>query len=84
MNIDDIEDNLNNFEIDDDKILSAILNTSLKNQALLEALIELQLNTLATIAPDIDFDRLSKNVSDNIAIKLASIQAAVVSRYHKE
>jgi hypothetical protein len=78
--MDNIEDNLNNFPTDWVKVLNAILNTVVKNQALLEALMDIQLTVMDRIDPGFDPETFAKQVADATSEHLAIIQADIASK----
>jgi hypothetical protein len=80
MNIDDIENNLNDFSSEPLKVLNALLNIVAKNQALLEALMDVQLSIMEAISPGYDAESLSKQIADATQEHLVKIQADISSK----
>jgi hypothetical protein len=79
MDIDNIENNLNSIPTNDAKVLRAILNTVAKNQALLEALIDVQLMVLEQINPSFNTEEFSNKIGIATAKHLSNIQADISS-----
>jgi hypothetical protein len=84
MNIDEIEDNLNNHEPSLGKAIDAILNTVAKNQAILETLLELQMNEMTKNLPSEAFDEINQVINERIDVRLAEIQAEISSKFQGE
>lgn len=79
MDINDIENNLNNYEADPKRVLNIILNTVVFNQAILQTVVNNQLIIMKLIDKNIDIDPMAKRMSDITSHYLAQIQADISS-----
>lgn len=79
-----MEDNLNSHNSDLAEMLSAMLNIMAKNQALMETMIELQLNFMGQNTTPEQFAKFVKDVHDNADVRLAQIQAKITSEFRGE
>ena len=79
MNIDDLTPNFQMGEIPIEKKLNIIFNRVIKNQAMLETILEMNANIMVRVAPDIDVESIQKEAQEVFEIKLASIQADIAS-----
>jgi len=77
MNINEFEENLNNFTGEPNNILIAVLQSSLKNQAILECLVTQQAALLAKMSAQTDSQQVLGELNSRIAQNLARIQADV-------
>ena len=80
MDIDDIEENLNKFEMTPEKIISHTLNLTVQNNALLKVILNNQLTIINVIDPEISIKDLQEKNSADIAIYVAKLQALLASR----
>lgn len=84
MNIDEIEANLNSFPSDQKKVLNAILNTVVMNQALLQTLMNVQLVLMEHITPGFDVQSLLTQVENANAEHLVKIFSEISSILSKD
>ncbi|MBB6499645.1 hypothetical protein [Pedobacter cryoconitis] len=83
MNIDEIEKGLNQFPAEYQQVLQAILNISIKNQAMIEALLGLQIE-LQGGRDMADKLSLHKNIESKINDRLSVIQIEIASKFNQE
>lgn len=81
MNIDDIEKQLNSHESNTGRILAILLNETVKNQALLQTIMDSQLEIIGLVAPEVDTDDLAKQWLEKTNVHLAQIQARISAKF---
>ena len=84
MNIDEIEDNLNNYESNLEKVVEQILNLTAQNNAMIRVMLDNQLTMMKLIDTSIDANGMEKQVDDKVAIYLAQLQAFLSSKLGEE
>jgi hypothetical protein len=80
MNIDDIERNLNNFEGDPDKIMSAVLNSLVLIQANVEILLETQISFYGTRIPVEDGQKFVNKTYADLALRIQELRASISAK----
>lgn len=81
MDIDDIEDNLNNYEVDIKNLLNLILDNAVLNQALLKVVMDNQLLIMKLLRPQIDTERIADENYERIISGIAEIQALIAKKF---
>lgn len=81
MDINDIEKDLNQFPASEQQILQGILNVSIKNQAILESVLSLQMEIVTKRDHN---DPLITKVNDQILKRISEIQAGIVSNFNQD
>lgn len=80
MNIDEIENNLNNYQTNPDRAIALILQNVAKNQALLQTIVGLQINLIAILSST-DRKTVSKDVQQILNDHLLTIQAEIAKHF---
>ena len=80
MNIEDLENSLNDYETNPERTLAVVLNTVVKNQAMLEVVLDSYLNIMSIIKPEINPNDLSKEIASRTESNLYRIQAEISSK----
>lgn len=81
MKVDDIEDNLNNYEVDIKNLLNLILDSVVLNQALLRSLMDNQLLIMKLIKPEVDTEQIADENYERILKNLAEIQVLITKKF---
>lgn len=85
MNIDDFEKNLNQFPADTKKVINALLNISIKNQAMLEILLSFHTDKEYGFLKPKDKPEEMHEIADSfLKSRIAEIQAETTAKVYSE
>ena len=80
MNIKEIEDNLNTYSSDPERVLGMIMNILIRNQASVEAILNTQAMILAELRKDMTFQEIHADMEKDINYRVNILQAESASR----
>lgn len=81
MDTEDIENNLNNFEVDIKNLLNLILDGMVLNQAMIRGMMDNQLLIMKMINPEADIEEIADENYVRILTYVTEIQALVSKKF---
>lgn len=77
MDIDNIEQSLNNFETEPNKVLATLLKQAVINEALLQTMLDLQISSIALKLPEPEKSQFVTHAYEQLQVTLVEIQARI-------